>query len=94
MCPWTLPSGLCSIGFAYGATTRATKILHSNRLARIAYQPVTISLVNDPGETTNLVDPNDPGYREIRAALESKILQQMKTLSDPAYASMLAEDGK
>ncbi|MCH2118368.1 MAG: DUF4976 domain-containing protein [Pirellulales bacterium] len=51
-------------------------------------------LVNDPSETTNLVDPNDPGYREIRAALESKILQQMKTLSDPVYASMLAEDGK
>jgi choline-sulfatase len=51
-------------------------------------------LVNDPSETTNLVASNDPGYREIRAALESKILQQMKTLNDPVYASMLAEDGK
>jgi choline-sulfatase len=51
-------------------------------------------LVNDPDETINLVASNDPGYRQIWEELDNKILQQMKTLNDPVYTSLLGGDGK
>ena len=46
-------------------------------------------LVNDPEETTNLVDSERPHHRRVRQELEQRVLRTMKELDDPALGSLV-----
>ena len=45
-------------------------------------------LKNDPHETSNLVESDEPLHVRMRAELKRKILERMRTLNDPALTTV------
>jgi choline-sulfatase len=45
-------------------------------------------LVNDPHETTNLIESADPHHVQMMKQLHEKIIQKMKSLDDPVYRTV------
>ncbi len=52
----------------------------------VGFDSLFNDLVADPTETRNLVDSEDPAILKIKKELESKILEKMRKLDDPALA--------
>lgn len=45
-------------------------------------------LQNDPAETTNLINSDDPAVKQVIADLHQKIIAQMKAINDPVLATV------
>lgn len=46
------------------------------------------NLTDDPAESNNLIDSDNAAVQELRAALEERILEQMRELNDPVLESV------